>query len=100
MKKFCVVIPIYKEDLDCVEEISLKQLYSVIGGKNYDVYLVHPEGLKLDNYYKIYPNLLNKSFYPIYFKNTHTYSQLCISYGFYNEFSDYEYMLIYGLSYT
>jgi hypothetical protein len=97
MKKFCVVIPIYKEELDCVEEISLKQLYSVIGEKNYDVYLVHPEGLKLDNYYKIYPNLLNKSFYPIYFKNTHTYSQLCISYGFYNEFSDYEYMLIYQL---
>ena len=38
MKKFCIVLPVYKETLDCVEEISLKRLHSVIGEKGYDVY--------------------------------------------------------------
>ena len=35
MKKFCIVLPVYKETLDCVEEISLKRLHSVIGEKGY-----------------------------------------------------------------
>jgi hypothetical protein len=97
MNKFCIVIPIYKEELDCVEEISLKRLYTVVGSKDYDVYLVHPENLKLDNYFNIYNNLKTKAFDPFFFKNTHTYSQLCIKYGFYDSFSNYEYMLIYQL---
>jgi hypothetical protein len=97
MKKFCIVIPIYKEELDCVEEISLNRLNTVIGEKGYDVYLVYPENMTLDNYYKIYKNLLCKSFDPLYFTNTMMYSQLCIDYNFYDAFSNYEYMLIYQL---
>jgi hypothetical protein len=97
VKQFCIVIPVYKNELDIVENISLKRLNNVIGDKNYDVYLVCPEGMNTDEYYKLYKNLLIKTYSPEYFKSTHTYSQLCISYNFYNDFSEYEYMLIYQL---
>ena len=98
MKNCIIVIPVYKETLDCVEEISLKRLYTVIGQSNHDVCLVYPEGLNTKVYSDIYPNLKYKSFDPKYFVNTAMYSQLCISYDFYNYFSaDYKYMLIYQL---
>lgn len=97
MKKFCIVIPVYKEELNCIEEISLKRLNTVIGDKNYDVYLVHPENLNLDIYYKYYLNLKSFPCYKGYFESTATYSQLCMNYDFYDSFSNYEYMLIYQL---
>ena len=39
MNKFCIVIPIYKSEPDYIEEVSLKRLNTVIGQKNYNVYL-------------------------------------------------------------
>ena len=97
MKKFCIVIPIYKKELDCLEQISLNRLQTVIGEKNYDVYLVCPESLYTEEYYKYFPNLKEKRFIDGYFESTATYSQLCLSYDFYNTFSNYEYMYIYQL---
>lgn len=108
-KQYCIVIPIWKKELDCVEKISLKRLKKVLiddkGKDNIppDVYLVCPKDLDTSNYEKIYSSqklhikLLKKEFDPKYFASTATYSQLCISYDFYNTFSDYEYMLIYQL---
>lgn len=115
MKKYCIIIPIYKETLDCVEEISLKRLRKVLVDdkmnvgvwhemKDYSpVYLVCPEGLDTSAYEKIYNvgypeiDLKKIEFEPGYFMSTATYSQLCISYDFYDKFSEYEYMLIYQL---
>ena len=96
MKKFCIVIPIYKENLDIIDKISLTRLDKVINNK-YDIFLVKPKDLNTEEYYKI----LDKScvqeieFKKSYFKSTDTYSQLCIQYSFYNKFSKYEYMYIY-----
>ena len=109
MKQYCIVIPIYKKELDCIEEISLNRLRKVLLDDKVldkvctDVYLVCPEGLDTTNYEKIYNTwdeftfLKKKEFDPSYFKSTDTYSQLCISYDFYNSFNEYEYMLIYQL---
>lgn len=115
MKQYCIVIPIYKKELDCVEEISLKRLRKVLVDdkmnvgvwhemKDYSpVYLVCPKGLDTSEYEKIYNvgdkeiDLKKVEFDPKYFESTATYSQLCISYDFYNSFSEYEYMLIYQL---
>ena len=97
--KFCIIIPIYKEELDCTEKLSLKRLVKVIGQNNYPIFLVKPTSLNCDNYYKI----INKdkvreiSFDDKYFVDTKAYSQLCINYDFYNKFSVYEYMYIYQL---
>ena len=83
MKKFCIVIPIYKEELDCIDKISLKRLNTVINNK-YDIYLVKPKGLNTDEYYK----LLDKScvkeieFKKSYFTSSASYSQLCLQYTF------------------
>ena len=57
MKDCCIVIPIYKETLDCVEEISLKRLRKILVDDEidrcyheryefaqfYDIYLVCPK---------------------------------------------------------
>lgn len=96
MKKFCIVIPIYKEELDPIDKLSLERLHKVIKNK-YDIYLVKSKSLDAKNYY----NILNqKNVYEVifddkYFESTSSYSQLCIQYDFYNSFSNYEYMYIY-----
>ena len=98
MRNCIVVIPVYKETLDCVEEISLKRLYTVLKDSTQDVCLIYPDGMNTKAYTDIYPNLSLKTFDPKYFKNTQMYSQLCLSYDFYDYFSrDYKYMLIYQL---
>lgn len=103
MNKFCIVIPIYKEKLDCIEKLSLTQLWNIIAGKHYHIYFVRPniENFDMTEYYNLMPgwgdNVLEEAFDKKYFENTSTYSQLCISYGFYNSFSDYKYMYIFQL---
>lgn len=96
IKNFCIVIPIYKEELNCIDKLSLSRLNKIIGNK-YDIYLVKPSGLITDEYYK----LLDKScvneieFDKEYFESTSSYSQLCLQYSFYDKFSEYKYMYIY-----
>ena len=97
MKQFCIVIPIYKKELDCIEEISINSIKRVIGKKNYDIYFVCPESLDITNYLKILPKAKEKRFADKFFESTATYSRLCVSYDFYNTFSEYEYMIIYQL---
>lgn len=97
-KKFCIVIPVYKDTLDCVEEISIKRLAKVIENKDYQIYLVCPMGLNTQVYYKyLNKNVYEIPFEPKYFESTSSYSQLCILYDFYKSFSEYEYMYIYQL---
>ena len=105
MEKFCIVIPVYKDKLDCTEELSLKRLYKVIfknsdnliDWKEPDVYLICPKKMNTDKYKKIYPSIKVKEFDKKWFESTASYSQLCIQYSFYNKFSKYEYMYIYQL---
>ena len=96
MKKFCIVIPIYKYELDILDKLSLNRLNKIVKTK-YDLFFVKPESLNCENYYKIFNKELvtEISFKDSYFENTDSYSQLCIQYDFYNTFSNYEYMYIY-----
>ena len=98
--QFCIVIPIYKEELNCVEKLSLKRLVKIIEGKNYPVYLVKPESLDCTNYHNIIDKRIKVEeiyFDDKYFESIQSYSQLCLSYKFYDKFSRYEYMYIYQL---
>ena len=113
--EYCIVIPIYKAELDCVEEISLRRLRKILIDDKMNVgiwheyedyspvYLVCPKGLDTSKYEEIYNvgdekiDLKKVEFDPGYFKSTATYSQLCINYDFYKTFDKYEYMLIYQL---
>lgn len=97
MKKFCITIPVYSENLNPIDTIGLTRLYDVIGEKNYDVYFVCPISLSLDNYRKIFKNTLECRFNDEWFKSLYTYTQLCLQYEFYDRFSEYEYMFMYQL---
>ena len=98
--EYCIVIPIYKAELDCVEEISLRRLRKILIDDKMNVgiwheyedyspvYRVCPKGLDTSKYEEIYNvgdkkiDLKKVEFDPEYFKSTASYSQLCINYDF------------------
>ena len=92
-KQVVVVVPVYKEALNEFENISLKQLYRMLG--NYDIVFVAPETLqgKLGVTEKKCVEYFSDSF----FVSTEAYSKLCLSEEFYKRFFVYEYMLLYQL---
>lgn len=98
--KFCIVVPIYKYELNPIEKLSLERLIKIIQGKNYPLFLVKPETLDCTNYHNLINNrtkYVEICFNDKYFKDIQGYSQLCLSYKFYDKFSPYEYMYIYQL---
>ena len=92
MQKVAVVIPIYKEELNDLEKISLAQCRKVLG--KYPIIFFGPEG---KNFSYLEPNEKLIRFPPQFFQNTQTYSALCMSPNFYAAFKDFEYILIYQL---
>ena len=87
-----VVIPIYKENIDDLEKISLAQVRKVL--RYYPIIFVAPEG-KNFSYLELGDILLQ--FPPQHFQSVKTYSQLLMSQFFYEPFLSFDYMLIYQL---
>jgi len=97
----CIAIPVYKEfnDLNPNEIASLNQLYKILGKHtifligsqdlNWQSYLAHAQSLN------IFPHL--KNFPGYYFQNIRGYNKLLISKDFYQEFSEYQFLLLYQL---
>lgn len=94
MKKVIVVIPAYKREMTCIEEISYLQCQSILG--KYPICLVVPESLDVKNYIEK-GNAEVYRFPDKYFKDVEAYGSLCMEKSFYKRFSEYEYMLIYQL---
>lgn len=94
--KCCIAIPAYKEGLSMTEDVSLRRLHKVLKDKS-NVYLFCPIELNVSKYKEIFPELQVVEFASENFTSIDAYSHLCISYDFYNSFSEYEYMLIYQL---
>lgn len=97
MRKFCIVIPVYKEHLETYERISLTRLWNMIGRSGYDVYLIHPKTIDIKEYLDIYKNLISLPISDSWFTSLATYSKLCMSYNFYDLFYNYKYMYIFQL---
>lgn len=100
IKLVSVVIPVYKATLSDNERISLEQCARILGNK-YDIILVCPNSLDVENY-----NIILKSFdicystcrfEDTYFQGIEGYNNLMISKCFYERFVDYQYILIYQL---
>lgn len=88
-----IVVPIYKRELSCFENISLQQLFNVLGGM-YDIFFVAPE--TLGSTFNIAS--AHMRFFPDeYFVSVEAYSKLLLTAGFYDRFEEYEYILIYQL---
>ena len=89
--KAAVVIPVYKEELNEFEKISLAQVRKVLS--NYPLIFLAPEG-KTFSYTE---NDLILYAPQEFFQSVRTYSDLLTSPAFYRAFLSYEYILIYQL---
>ena len=90
--KAAVVIPIYKAELNPLEEISLAQCRKVLG--RYPLIFVAPEG---KNFSYVAPNESVVQFPPQHFQSVASYSRLMLSPDFYETFADFDYILIHQL---
>jgi hypothetical protein len=93
--KIAIVIPNHRANLKWNEDISLRRCREVFG--NYDVILVHPEGIDIGEYEKY--NVISKylPINPKYFSSESMYNRLMNTPFFYKQFLDYDYILIYQL---
>lgn len=87
-----IVVPIYKDQINITEQISLEQLYKVL--KDYSIVFVAPHKLKKFCHEHCYNTVF---FEDRFFSSTSAYSELLLSDCFYASFVDYKYMLIYQL---
>jgi len=87
-----VVIPVYREEIDALERISLAQVRRVLG--NYPLIFVAPEG-KIFSYFD--EGDMVAHFPPPFFQNVAAYSYLLLSPEFYEAFANFDYILIYQL---
>ena len=96
-----IIIPVYNTNPKKTELASLQQFSKVYNWK-YDVRIICPDDFS-DEEVVDYITLLNapenvyvqyKRYDSKYFKSTESYSQLLKSNSFYNDYTDYDYMLI------
>ena len=91
-KKICVVIPIYKIEINKNDRMSINSYYKYFD--KYDLYFIASENLDCKQYINEFRNIIIKKFPNKYFKSAKTYNRLMLNYKFYSSFSEYEYMLI------
>ena len=94
MDTVCVVIPVYKTIPTSDELLSIRQTLRVL--YKHPVALVCPDNLDVDVYSHIAENNIFtvKRFPNSYFTDINGYNRLLLSPGFYQEFKDYQYILI------
>ena len=97
MNMVAVIIPVYSEQMNKGELLSINQLYKVLG--THAIYLIGPDTLD----FKIYIDHARtngirvniKTFDSFYFSSIKEYNQLLISESFYTVFNKYKFILIY-----
>lgn len=87
-------IPVYKEELNILEKISLQQVEFVM--KSWKKVFIAPESLKIE-YGAQYNHYAVIRFDDCYFQNVRSYSELLLTEQFYERFIDYNFLLIYQL---
>lgn len=95
MNKIIIIIPIFKINLTDFEIISVKRAINILSGQQ-EIIFIHPKSLELSNYYLNFPEIiLYKNFDDFYFSSITGYNNLLLSSFFYENFLNYDYMLIY-----
>lgn len=99
MKKDCVIaIPVYKEKMSSDELMSFRRCLEQF---DKDIVLFIPKGLNVKEYRdfakKYNKELGIREYKTKYFLNVKGYNDLCTMPYFYEDFNDYEYMLLYQL---
>lgn len=96
MNTCVIVVPVYNEVPNELEQLSLKQLDAIIKDDT-EICLVGPNRINFSSYVELFNNNIPTctNFDDKYFESNKSYSQLCLSYDFYKRFDYYEYMFIY-----
>ena len=97
-KKACIVIPIYRLDINDFEQISMDQCFRILS--DHDIYFVIPKRLEASiqkNMYVKQGKASYKAFNDQFFADIMSYNRLLKFPGFYEAFLDYTFMLIYQL---
>jgi hypothetical protein len=89
-----IIIPVYKKDMTRQEEVCFEQCIKLL--KNHPIYLITPYGLDTTEYIKEYP-LKIRQFHPEFFLGIKGYNKLLLSRLFYEQFIDFDYILIHQL---
>jgi len=90
-----IVIPVYREFFGQLEKESFLQCCEIF--KDYEIVIVHPEGLNYSYMSQSSNNITFRSFPKHYFESIDGYNELLLSSIFYERFLDCEYILIYQL---
>lgn len=88
-----VVIPVYKQEMSKMEEISLMQCLKILG--DFPVFIICPKNFNKQSYEKF--NLTFEEFETHYFKGISGYNSLMLASHFYERFLNYDYILIHQL---
>ena len=94
--KVCIVIPVYQKISDPREVLSLQQGLKIFA--NHPIIFICPHSFDqswISQYTSLHPNITFKKFDDKNFKSVHTYDALLLNQNFYQQFSDYQFMLIY-----
>lgn len=91
-KRIAIVIPNYRESLTVNENISLMQAKRLF--KNYDIFFILPNSIAID-YGCI--EISEYRYSDEYFSSLRMYSRFMLQPDLYQEFSDYDYILVYQL---
>lgn len=98
--KCIIVIPVYKESISDIEELSLRRLIKTIDGNRPIVVVTH-KSVCLNAYSAIFQEYARdfsvSLFRKGYFDGVKGYSKLLLSEAFYRRFSAYAFMLVYQL---
>lgn len=95
LKKVAVVIPFYRTTLSDYEKIALQQCERVLSA--HPKIAIKPDSLILPDDARIVNFTETRSFGDHYFKGLDGYNKLMLSAEFYQQFIDYEYVLIYQM---
>ena len=91
-EEVAVLVPIYRDALGEYEEVSLRNIVTVL--KDYPIFFVKPASLELAEVEKMFPQVKQECFDDSFFTNIHAYNTLMLSTAFYERFSRFEYILI------
>ena len=92
MKKVAVIVPIYKQKLDVLEDLSLKHSLNILYKR--EKYFICPKNLDTSYYREQYDLTSYIEFDETYFNSLIAYSDLMMSRSFYERFSSYDFILI------
>ena len=91
-----IIVPIYKNEFDWDEYNSVKQLFKILPIEKYDIVAICPESLDIQYYNSNFKFKEYFYFWDSYFTEyPRGYNKLLLQQGFYECFSNYEYMLVY-----